>query len=94
MEIVYWEELGKRLGSFEVKKDKVSYRIAPFTQWKVLVADERREVEKGKPELIRLRVAGFLRTQSLLRSQSPPMRRAQQLTLLRKSRAELRRRRR
>ncbi|MDI3497706.1 DUF22 domain-containing protein [Archaeoglobus sp.] len=56
MEIVYWEELGKRLGSFEVKKDKVSYRIAPFTQWKVLVADERREVEKGKPELIRLRV--------------------------------------
>ncbi len=55
MEIVYWKELGKKLGRVELKKERVSYRIAPFTQWKVLVADESVEVEKGRVETIKVR---------------------------------------
>ncbi|WP_290596225.1 MULTISPECIES: DUF22 domain-containing protein [unclassified Archaeoglobus] len=55
MDIVYWEELGKRIGNRRVAEDRISYRISPFTQWKVLVADESSEVKKGEVRLIKLR---------------------------------------
>jgi hypothetical protein len=92
MEIIYWKELGRRLETLKAKKEKVSYRIAPFTQWKVIIADESFEVEKGRVDLIKLKEVRIPENTIIAPSQLPLMRLARQLTLSRRGRAELRRR--
>jgi hypothetical protein len=55
MEIVYWKEVGKEVANLRVKKESVRYRIAPFVQWKVLIAEESAEVKMGEPVAIKIR---------------------------------------
>ncbi|MEM3139480.1 MAG: DUF22 domain-containing protein, partial [Archaeoglobaceae archaeon] len=55
MEIVYWKEIGKDIAKLEVKKESVKYRIAPFVQWKVLVADEGIHVKKSEPVILKIK---------------------------------------
>lgn len=55
MEVVYWKEIGKELGRLQVKKESVKYRIAPFVQWKVLIAEQNAEVKKGMPAMLKIR---------------------------------------
>lgn len=55
MEIVYWKEIGKDLAKIEVKKESVKYRIAPFVQWKVLVAEETANVKKSEPVILKIK---------------------------------------
>lgn len=55
MEIVYWKELGKETGKVKIKKESVRYRLAPFVQWKVLVAEKTVEVKKGLPVVLKIK---------------------------------------
>lgn len=55
MEVVYWKEIGKEIGRLKVKKESVRYRIAPFVQWKVLIAENDVQVKSGLPAIIKIR---------------------------------------
>ncbi|MDI9610502.1 MAG: DUF22 domain-containing protein [Archaeoglobales archaeon] len=55
MEILYWKELGKETVSLKVKKETVRYRLAPFVQWKVLIAENTTEVKKGLPVVLKIK---------------------------------------
>lgn len=55
MEIIYWRRVGEEVKTIKARKGVVKYRIAPFVQWKVLVADEDAEVKKGLPIVVKIK---------------------------------------
>ncbi len=55
MEIVYWKEVGKEVANLRVKKESVRYRIAPFVQWKVLIAEETTKVKRNEPVVLKIK---------------------------------------
>lgn len=55
MEIIYWKDIGKDLAKLSVKKESVRYRIAPFVQWKVLIAEETVNVKKSEPVILKIK---------------------------------------
>lgn len=55
MEIVYWKDVGRVMDRIKIKKESVRYRIAPFVQWKVLIAEETSKVKKGEPGVLKIK---------------------------------------
>lgn len=55
MEIVRWKRIGESVEKLKIQAESIKYRIAPFTQWKVLIADEGVELEKSTPAVIKIR---------------------------------------
>ena len=55
MEITIWKEIGEKIEKFRIREESIKYRIAPFTQWKVLIAEESTELETGRPAVIKIR---------------------------------------
>lgn len=54
--IVYWlDKVGGVTDRIQVDLKPLSYRMAPVTQWKTLIADEDVYVEKGEPSIIKVK---------------------------------------
>jgi len=58
--IVYWEdEIGGKLRRISKKMDEYAYKIAGIGEWKALISDEEKEVEEGKPVIIKIKRVDF-----------------------------------
>lgn len=55
MEIAYWNRVGGVVESIESEEKTYRYRVAPFTQWKVIIAEDDIDVKKGRPVVIRIK---------------------------------------
>ncbi len=56
VEMTYWlDEIGGKVERTETGLKPFGYRMAPVTQWEMLIADEDLSVEKGKPVILRIR---------------------------------------
>ncbi len=54
--VTYWsDEIGGRVDHMEMELKPFGYRMAPVTQWELLIADENRKVEKGNPLIVKIR---------------------------------------
>ena len=52
----YWvDDVGGRVEELKVEIKPTGYRMAPVTQWELLVADEDKKVEKGKPTIVKVK---------------------------------------
>ncbi|MET1124099.1 MAG: DUF22 domain-containing protein [Archaeoglobaceae archaeon] len=55
MNMLYWiDEVGGRVERLSIELKPFGYRMAPFTQWEILVAAEDVKVEKGKPAVLKI----------------------------------------
>ncbi len=58
--VVYWEDdVGGKLKRVDKRMDEYAYKIVGIGEWKALIADEDKTVEKGKPEVIRIKKVEF-----------------------------------
>ncbi|WP_456468677.1 DUF22 domain-containing protein [Archaeoglobus sp.] len=56
VEMTYWvDEIGGKLERRELELKPFGYRMAPVTQWEMLIADEDITVEKGKPVILKVK---------------------------------------
>ena len=54
--VTYWaDEIGGKVEHMEMDLKPFGYRMAPVTQWEILIADEDKKVEKGKPVIVKIK---------------------------------------
>ena len=53
--MVYWEEDGSRLIKEPIKIKSFKYKISPMAAWQPIIADEDKTVERGKPEIVKIK---------------------------------------
>lgn len=54
--VTYWaDEIDGKVEHMEMDLKPFGYRMAPVTQWEILIADEDKEVEKGKPVIVKIK---------------------------------------
>uniref|UniRef100_A0A7C3M9X7 DUF22 domain-containing protein n=1 Tax=Archaeoglobus fulgidus TaxID=2234 RepID=A0A7C3M9X7_ARCFL len=54
--MTYWlDEIGGKIGRSETELKPFGYRMAPVTQWEILISEENIKVEKGKPVILRVK---------------------------------------
>ena len=54
--LVYWvDEVGGEANRTQIELKPFGYRMAPVTQWRLLIADEDVSVKKGEPKIIRVK---------------------------------------
>jgi len=58
--IVYWkDDIGSQIERINKKMEEYAYKIAGIGEWRALIADENKEVEEGKPVIIRIKKVEF-----------------------------------
>nr|WP_202320281.1 DUF22 domain-containing protein [Archaeoglobus neptunius] len=56
VKVTYWaDEIGGKVEEMEMELKPFGYRMAPITQWELLIADEDIKVEKGEPIIIKIK---------------------------------------
>ncbi|WP_290596603.1 MULTISPECIES: DUF22 domain-containing protein [unclassified Archaeoglobus] len=56
VEMTYWlDEIGGKIERTGIDLKPFGYRMAPVTQWEMLIADEDISVERGKPVILRIK---------------------------------------
>uniref|UniRef100_A0A7J3TIF4 DUF22 domain-containing protein n=1 Tax=Geoglobus ahangari TaxID=113653 RepID=A0A7J3TIF4_9EURY len=53
--IVYWEDDCSRLIKEPIEIRSFKYKISPIAAWQPIIADEDKNIEKGKPEIVKIK---------------------------------------
>lgn len=56
IDVTYWaDEFGGRAEHMEIDLKPFGYKMAPVTEWEMLIAEENTNVEKGRPVVLKIK---------------------------------------